>query len=194
MNYLAHIYLASEVPDLILGNYIADSIKGKQYESYPKGIQKGIIMHRDIDTFTDEHPIVRASILKFRPELSKFAGIAVDVVYDHFLAVKWTDHHSKSLDDFAQDVYRLLHEHWPHLTPQSQRFYHYMTTRNILVNYQHLEHLQQVFNGMAARSKYVSNLEKSVPVLIENYSEIETEFELFFVELKDYIQRKYFSE
>ena len=191
VNHLAHLYLAKNNKDLLIGNFIADAVKGRQIETFSKGIQKGIVMHRAIDTFTDSHDVVKKSIIKFRPQLHKYAGIAVDVVYDHFLAKNWSDYHHEPLQDYAAQMYDLLNENSKILPLNSQRFLFYMTSRNMLFYYQELAHLQMVFNGMSKRSKFTSGLEKSVEILESNYLEIEAEFKEFFESLCEYISNEY---
>ncbi len=90
MNFLAHIYLSGNDTDLIIGNFIADGIKGKKYKKFSPGIQKGILLHREIDTFTDAHPIVRQSTKRLHKNYGHYSGIIVDILYDHFLAKNWS--------------------------------------------------------------------------------------------------------
>ncbi len=89
MNFLAHIYLSGNSEELIIGNYIADAVKGKQFESYQAGIAQGIILHRKIDTYTDTHAIVDLSKERLRPIYRKYATVIIDVLFDHYLAANW---------------------------------------------------------------------------------------------------------
>jgi acyl carrier protein phosphodiesterase len=82
MNFLAHLYLSGDDKDVMLGNLIADSVKGKDYLAYRPGIQEGILLHRKIDHFTDEHPVVERSKHLLRPKYHKFAGVVTDMFYD----------------------------------------------------------------------------------------------------------------
>ena len=86
MNYLAHSYLSFGDSEILVGNMISDYVKGKKKFDYPLAIQKGIMLHRTIDTFTDTHPATKAAIVFFKPVVGTYAGAFVDVVYDHFLA------------------------------------------------------------------------------------------------------------
>src|SRR5436190_22096246 len=108
MNYLAHLYLSGDDPMIMIGNFIADHIKGKQFDLYSKEIQKGILLHRSIDTFTDQHPLVEQSKLLLRPHFHKYAPVIADVFYDHFLAKDWKNYHPQSLENFAQHAYQLM--------------------------------------------------------------------------------------
>ena len=106
MNHLAHLYLSGSDPDLMLGNFIADAVKGKQVELYALGVQNGIRLHRAIDTFTDAHPVVRQTKAHLYAGYSKFAGVILDIYFDHFLAIGWANYHPQPLADFVDQFIR----------------------------------------------------------------------------------------
>src|SRR5690606_11794879 len=123
---LAHIYLSGNDDGLKIGNFIADSVKGKAYQKYPEDIQKGILLHRKIDEYTDTHPITRQSISKFSPRFGLYAWVIVDMVYDHFLAANWEDYHSTSLEIYSQEFYSLIEKNIETLPKRVQNFFPYM--------------------------------------------------------------------
>ena len=98
MNFLAHIYLSGSDPDILLGNFMADQIKGRDLSSYGHNVRNGIILHRMIDHFTDTHVVSGEARAILRPSMGKYAGVVLDVFYDHFLATKWNDHHDVEYD------------------------------------------------------------------------------------------------
>src|SRR5690606_6470869 len=108
MNFLAHIYLSGDDPNVVIGNFIADGIKGKDYQKFPTEIQHGILLHREIDTFTDAHPIVRQSTKRLHKNFGHYSGVLVDVFYDHFLAKNWKHYHEQPLAKFVENFYQLL--------------------------------------------------------------------------------------
>ena len=108
MNFLGHLFLSKHSNELMIGNFIADAVKGKQHENFPPEIQRGIIMHRAIDFFTDHHETARKTALRFRPRFGKYAPVLVDVVYDHFLASNWDNHHHQTLEIFTRNAYELI--------------------------------------------------------------------------------------
>ena len=112
MNYLAHIYLSGNNDELKIGNFMADSIKGKKYLKYPESIQKGIILHRAIDYYTDTHPIVMQSIRRLFAIYGHYSGIIVDIFYDHFLAANWKNYSDVPLKNYIKDFYKLLQENF----------------------------------------------------------------------------------
>ena len=108
MNYLAHIYLSGDDKDLLLGNFMADSIKGRSYQKYPEGIQRGVLLHRFIDDFTDHHPICTETKIILRPKYHKLSPILSDILYDHFLAKLWENYHPVPLAKFVDAFYAFI--------------------------------------------------------------------------------------
>src|SRR5277367_1527199 len=101
MNFLAHLYLSGDNPKIKTGNFIGDFVKGKNLaDRFEKDIAKGIVLHREIDWFTDRHPVVKQSKDRLREKYRHYSGVIVDVFYDHFLARNWINYSSKSLSDF----------------------------------------------------------------------------------------------
>lgn len=92
MNYLAHIYLSGEDDQLKIGNFIADSVKGRKFIGFPHQVKNGIILHRAIDTYTDSHPVVKKSVHRLFPVYSHYSAVIVDILYDHFLAANWHEY------------------------------------------------------------------------------------------------------
>src|SRR5437868_3644589 len=105
MNHLAHLYLSIESEEWMVGGFIADEVKGKNYQTYQKGIADGILLHRFIDEFTDEHSIVRQSKSHLRPQFGLFSGLIVDMYYDHFLAKNWSVYSPEPLRVFTERCY-----------------------------------------------------------------------------------------
>ena len=187
MNFLSHLYLAGESEGLIIGNYIADSVKGKAFEQFSPEIQEGIILHRKIDTFTDSHPIVDRSKQRLREKYKKYASVIVDIYYDHYLAVNWHHHSDIELNVFVQNVYKIIQNNHSVLPEKSVLFTKYMLQHNILFAYSKLDGIEQVLNGMANRASFKSNMEFAIHDLKEHYFLFEEEFNLFFPELKSFV-------
>jgi acyl carrier protein phosphodiesterase len=188
VNFLAHAYLSGGIKDLIIGNFIADSVKGKDYNLYREGIVKGILLHRKIDSFTDQHPIVFQTKTILRPYFGKYSSVVSDIYFDHFLALYWNEFSSEPLIDFTESVYRIIKEELLDLPKEVQFFFPYMERNNWLYNYQTFYGLERVFEGMSRRAKFDSNMEKGVYVLQENYGFFEEKFRQFFPLLNEYVQ------
>jgi acyl carrier protein phosphodiesterase len=187
LNYLAHLFLAGTDPELILGNFIADHVKGSGILRYPETVRKGIAMHRAIDTYTDQHPVVRQSILRLRENFRKYAGVITDMYYDHFLSLYWTDYSVESLDDFTQSRYAILNSFQPLLPPRSARLLYFMEKQNWLEAYSNFDGMQQAFNGMARRTSFESGMEMAVESLKKDYLLFQDEFRAYFPDLQEFV-------
>ena len=122
MNFLAHLALSGDDPDVILGNLMGDFLKGVDAGRYPRGIQRGIQLHRRIDSFTDAHPVFARSRRRLRPPYRRYAGVLVDVFYDHFLARDWCRYSAREdLDSFISRSYQTLSNSPVELPPRLQR-------------------------------------------------------------------------
>lgn len=188
MNYLAHLYLSGQSEHLIIGNFIADAVRGKQFKNYSDGVREGILLHRHIDSFTDSHEIVEHSKQRLREKYRKYAPIIVDIYYDHFLAVHWDKYSPASLQDYSRAIYRLLQDNLDALPLKSVQFLGYMMRHDILCAYGTLSGVQRVLEGMSYRATFASNMEKATEDLVENYSAFENEFSEFFPLLQKYVQ------
>ena len=187
MNFLAHASLSGENKKIMLGNFIGDFIKGRQALSeFEPEIIKGVELHRAIDEFTDNHAIVHESKKRLRPVYRHYAGVIVDVFYDHFLAAQWSVFFQAPLEKFAADTYRILESFSPVLPATFKQMLPYMINGNWLVNYRKLEGVHRTLSGMASRTPYVSKMEQASEDLRKHYDEFKDEFERFFPELKKF--------
>lgn len=184
MNFLAHIYLSGENDLIKIGNFMADGIRGKQFAHFPEDVQKGILLHRFIDTYTDSHDIFRTSTKRLHERYHHYAGVIVDIVYDHFLAKNWTKYSDEKLEDFIHRFYNSLHENYDILTEKTQGLMPYMIERNWLLSYRTVDGIHQILTQMDRRSKNISKMQFAVEELREFYDEFEEEFTLFFEEIK----------
>ena len=189
MNFLAHIYLSGNNEQLILGNLIADAVKGKQIDNFSNEIRKGIVLHRLIDSYTDNHILVKRSKQRLEPVYKKYASVIVDIFYDHFLAKNFYKYSSISLTQTAHTAYDILIKNYNILPLKSKRILPYMVTQNWLEGYANLIDLQRVFNGMSRRASFVSGMENAISELKKDYSEYETEFSLFFPDIMNYTNK-----
>jgi acyl carrier protein phosphodiesterase len=180
MNFLAHLYLSGDSEELMIGNFIADFVKGKPSEQLPEKIAKGIALHRLIDTFTDTHPVVKQSIKRLQPAYHKYAGVIVDIFYDHFLARNWSAFSQESLSAFALKAYTLMNRHKAILPVTMHEMFYFMQQQNWLVSYAKMEGVARVLHGMARRTTFLSNMELAIHDLEKDYIEYGTEFLAYF--------------
>jgi len=190
MNFLSHLYLAGNSEGLIIGNYIADSVKGSQFNNFSKEIQQGILLHRKIDTFTDSHPMVEQSKQRLREKYKIYAGVIVDIYYDHYLAINWNQYSNQELESFVTDIYAIINSNHSLLPEKSVLFTRYMLEHNILVGYSKLEGIERVLRGMARRTSFESNMENAIDDLKEHFDLFENEFKIFFPELQNFVSNE----
>lgn len=190
MNFLAHIYLSGEDEGVIIGNFIADGIKGKSYQKFPQAIQRGILLHRNIDTFTDQHAIVKQSTARLHQKYGHYSGVIVDILYDHFLAKNWKDYHPMPLVDFVDEFYQLLRDNFAVLPTRIQRMMPYMISDNWLLSYATIPGISKILSQMNERTKRRAKMNFAVVELETYYEEFETEFTAFFEELIIFSKQK----
>lgn len=190
MNFLAHIHLSGENEFIKIGNFMADGVRGKQYENFPPAIQKGILLHRAIDTFTDAHPLFRQSTKKLHSRYHHYAGVIVDMYYDHFLAKNWSDYHPESLALYSEKFYQSLLDNHSILTSKTQHLLPYMMEYNWLVNYQSVAGLERILSQMDHRTKNQSLMRFATEELVAHYDEFEAEFSLFYKEVQLFSKNK----
>ena len=183
MNFLAHIYLSGDNDLMKIGNFMADGIHGKHFDNFHKEIQKGIILHREIDTFTDAHPVFRQSTKRLHANYHHYSGIIVDIFYDHFLAKNWSNYSNEKLIDFTERFYQSLNDNYDSLTPKTQKMIPYLIQQNWLMSYQTIDGIEIVLQKMDNRMKRNSIMRLSVAELRTFYAEFEQEFTTFFKEL-----------
>lgn len=190
MNYLAHIYLSDLVSsdnDFLVGNFIADSVKGRQINKYSKNIQEGIIMHRAIDQYTDNSEEVKNCKLKLRPDFKKFSSVVVDLYFDHFLSKNWDMYSDTNISDFVNEKLLIISEYNDIIPKKSAMMLNYLIRYKRLVTYSKFEGLDASLTDMAIRIKYRSNMENATEFLKANYIFFETEFFKFFPELISFV-------
>ncbi len=190
MNYLAHLYLSGNDSDLKVGNFIADHVKGKAFFKYPEGIRRGIVLHRKIDDYTDKHPMVRQGTQRLRAGHGKYAGVVIDMFYDHFLAANWNDYSEAELQDFTSNAYVLLMRHFFRLPFKTRILLPFILKNDWLASYRDLNFLSRAFRGLSYRTPYESNLKNAVHDLSQNYHLFEAEFKTFFPDMIEFVEKE----
>lgn len=190
MNFLAHIYLSGDDELIRIGNFMADGIRGHDYLAYHPKIQKGIILHRAIDTFTDAHPLFRKSKHRLHEKYGHYSGVIIDIFYDHFLAKNWSVYSNETLETTARTFYESLQSNYDQLTERTKGMMPYMIARNWLVSYATIEGLSMILFQMDHRTKNRVAMDESIVELKEFYFEFEDEFTRFFEEIRVHCEEK----
>ncbi len=166
MNYLAHLFLSFEDPPIMVGNFVADEIRLANIPLVSREVQQGILLHREIDKYTDGHPAFKEAVSIFRADHRKYAPVIVDILNDHLLANLWGDYADQSLTDFEQYVYSSL-QGWPELLPQRAAHHVEMLLEHqYLYAYASYEGIRGVMVRMDHRTRFPSDFAGAVDVLI----------------------------
>ncbi|MBC6368986.1 ACP phosphodiesterase [Algoriphagus sp. AK58] len=190
MNFLAHAYLSFGQEEVLVGNFAADFIKGKDLQRFAVGIQIGILLHREIDTFTDSHPLVKAAQSYLRPRFRHYSSVISDIFFDHYLAKNWSSYSEIPLETFADNTYLILDKHLPELPEKFAEMFFWMKAQNWLVNYRNPEGIQRTLNGLTKRATFDSKMNESTDVLREKDGEFEVIFFAFFEDLETFARAK----
>ena len=193
MNYLAHLYLAEDTDESRLGNLLGDFVKGPLSDTpYSPGIKEGIKTHRRVDIFTDSHSKFLESKRLISPERRRFAGVILDLTFDHFLAKNWKAYSESDLESFTESVYEMLKNNRSILPERFATFLPRMISEDWLGSYENLDRISTVLDRISARleKKFNRNIAlKGASIEIElNYPELERNFKDFFPELIDYVE------
>jgi acyl carrier protein phosphodiesterase len=183
MNFLAHIYLSGNNDLIKIGNFMADGIRGNDYLKFPEDVKKGILLHRQIDTFTDSNPIYRQSKHRLHEKYGHYSGVIMDILYDHFLAKNWNEYSNEKLEGYVANFYQLLETNYEILSEKTKSMMPYMIDQNWLVSYETIAGIEKILFQMDYRTKHRANMQEAIVELQEYYLEFEEEFTLFFTEL-----------
>lgn len=180
MNFLGHLYLSGDNKDTIAGNFMGDFVKGReQLKQYDTEIVRGIMLHRTIDQFTDSHPAVYASKERLRPGYRHYAGVIVDVFYDHFLAKNWEEFHDTPLNEYSQFAYDVIRAYKSILPEEAKHMLPYMIQYDWLHSYRTIEGINRALTGMSRRTSFESHMQHASKDLELHYDLFEKEFKQF---------------
>lgn len=183
MNFLAHAYLSFDQPKILVGNFIGDFVKGNLEDQFEREIIHGIRLHREIDRFTDLHPVVKESQLLLKPVFFRYSSVITDMFFDYFLAKNWSTYHSIPLEKFSQEVYGVIEEYLPLLPDKFKNAFKYMKNQNWLVAYGTEQGIQRALTGISNRTTFKSNLENATSHLMLHHEKFQRYFGTFFPEL-----------
>lgn len=170
---------------------MGDHVKGKIKKQYPEFIQKGLRLHRLIDSFTDSHPIVRSHCEIMEPTVGLLSGVAMDMLYDYVLAKNWSSYSNVSLDEFAANTYSEILNFTTYFPEKFEFMFRYMRRDNWLVAYGQEKGMLRALNGLSKRIRFENNLADSWSVFIANEEQITREFELFIYDIKNEIRQEF---
>mgnify|MGYP006189860319 FL=1 len=183
MNYLAHLHLGGPAPQQLLGSLYGDFVKGSLEGRFPPTLEAAIRLHRHIDSYTDRHPLVLAALARFPAQRRRFAGIVLDVFFDHCLARDWGNYAEQPLEQFTGAFYRVLLAE-PELPGRLARIAPFMAADDWLGAYGDFATLEQVFNGIARRLSRPAGMSGVMPELERLYEPLLADFREFYPQLQ----------
>jgi acyl carrier protein phosphodiesterase len=184
MNYLAHSFLSNGKEELIIGNFIADHLRGNNFSEYSPGIIEGIKLHRRIDEYTDSHPLFKESKRIFYEGFEKHSGILVDIYFDHLLASDFSSYSNQTLKEHCDDVYEVYRSNLNLLPLDSQRFLSYVLQNNIYMAYGEEKGIEKVLFHLSRRIKHGVQLNDSLSVFQADREKLKNNFSMFFHDAK----------
>ncbi len=191
MNYLAHTYLSGENDSIRIGNFLGDWVKGSDYLKYPEEIRTGILLHRNIDSFTDSHPIVQRSARRFIPRYAKYSGVVIDIFYDHFLAKNWSDFHNSSLHDYVNRMYNVMLNHADILPERLKLFLPGFMKERWIERYATIDGIKDVLDAMSKSTSLPNETVFAISVMEAYYDDFRHEFYDFFGQIIEFVEEKF---
>ncbi len=191
MNFLAHLYLSGSDINIRLGNFIGDYVKGRNYERFPIGVQKGIALHRAIDTFTDKHSSTRSCKELLSPGYGKYSGVVVDVLFDHVLANEWLKYSQSDLKWFTRSFYFQMVQHYSILPDRVKKFLPFMIQSNRLYSYRTEAGVKKALEIMSSVTSLPENSIYAIETLNNSYNQLSSHFNTLFPELKEYVSAEF---
>ncbi|HKB83844.1 MAG TPA: ACP phosphodiesterase [Burkholderiales bacterium] len=193
MNYLAHLYLSEPTEEAWLGSLLGDFVKGPLDARYNADVMRAIALHRKIDSFTDAHPAVLQSKSRISPARRRYAGIMVDMFYDHFLAKYWREFHHEPLEDFSARIYAILGRRHAMLPERLQRMAPGMARWKWFESYAQVHAIHMALDRMGDRLKRENRLLNSADELVEHYAGLESDFRGFLPEVAQFAKRHHLA-
>jgi acyl carrier protein phosphodiesterase len=186
MNHLAHLFLAPDSPEARVGSVMGDFVRGVDLSTYPDEIVHGVHHHRAVDSFTDSHPAVLDSKRLFSQRRRRFAGVALDILYDHYLLRHWYRFAETDRDRFIQQVYGEF-ENYEHLMPETMaRVTRRMVAGDWFGAYQSLDSIGHALDRVASRIRFANRFDGMIEEIYQHEEELEANFLVFFPELKHF--------
>jgi len=183
MNYLAHVYLSRENIDLAIGNFIADNIKGNNYKKFNINWQKGILLHRFIDSYTDSHYIFREHSKLFFDSHRHYSRVLIDIFYDHFLAKNWKKYSHISLENFEFDFCKSLAQNLNKFPNEMSNKIRFFICQKWFTKYSSIKGLIYILEKMDNKTQYESKFATSIEKFISFAPEMESQFFIFFEDM-----------
>jgi acyl carrier protein phosphodiesterase len=187
MNLLAHTALSGDSEKILVGNFIADFVRGNRYQHFEPAIIEGILLHRQIDQFTDQHLMTRKSSARLQADYGKYSPVLVDIFYDHFLAIHFNKLTQKDLQTHTQKTYQTLNKYKDILPENVQIFLPKMISQNWLFRYSDLDGIHKALQGINKRARFATHLDQAIQNLKSEFEDFQNDFLSFFPDIWTFI-------
>ncbi len=191
MNFLAHIYLSGENEKLLVGNFIGDYVKGNRYNDFQEPIKQGILLHRQIDSFTDNHLKFREAKKLLVPEVGLYSGIVIDLIYDHLLAKNWDEYCTRSLREYTKWVHAVLLSNYFHLPKRVQGFLPFLIQNRRLESYATVRGIQKSMKIMSRYTSLPDKSEEAMGIMKKNMPFFEANFFVFMKNAIEFVENDF---
>ncbi len=188
MNFLAHLYLSGENEKLMVGNFIGDYVKGRNYENYKDGVKQGILLHRQIDSYTDNHLKFREAKKLMVSEFGLYSGIVIDLIYDHLLAKNWNNYSTRNLREYTKWVHAVLLKNFFYLPKRVQGFLPILIQNRRLESYATVEGIQKSLEIMSRYTSLPDKSKRAIEIMVENLSFFESNFAEFMNDVISFVE------
>lgn len=188
MNFLAHLFLSGENEKLMVGNFIGDYVKGRNYENYKDGVKQGILLHRQIDFYTDNHLKFREAKKLMVPEFGLYSGIIIDLIYDHLLAKNWDNYSTRNLREYTKWVHAVLLKNFFYLPKRVQGFLPILIQNRRLESYATVEGIQKSLEIMSRYTSLPKKSEKAIEIMEANLPFFESNFADFMNDVISFVE------
>jgi len=183
MNYLAHAVLSFDREDILLGQFIADDVKGRQWQIYHPEIQRGILLHRFIDDFTDNHDLVMELKSLLRPQLGKYTGVALDVLFDHALSIQWDNHLKEQRESSIERYYKSLQRRSMQMSEKRRFITEKMIEHDWMNMYFSKPGTDKILKQMSSRIAHPNSLHTAMETFVQFENDVISTFDVFFPQL-----------
>ena len=188
MNYLAHLFLSGDDEQTMVGNFIGDYVKGRDWSKLPDKIGKGISMHREIDVFTDKHPKFREAKTLFRSEFGLYSGIVIDFLYDHYLAKNWNVYSDLTLRTFAKRSHAVLLKNFRYLPVRVQGFLTFIIQNRRMESYSSITGIVQALKIMSNYTTLPAKSDFVMRTMQVNYDFFDDNFKAFMIDIIQFLK------
>ena len=191
MNYLAHTYLSGDNDNIKVGNFLGDWVKGSDYLKYSEDVRTGIMLHRNIDSFIDRHPIMHLSAGRFQLRYARYSGVIIDILYDHYLANSWKDFCDVPLRDYVNRLHNVMLNNFEILPPKLQNFLPGFMNERWIERYATIDGIRDVLETMSKRTSLPNETEFAISVIEAFYADFRHEFFDFFSQIIEFVEGKF---